>query len=71
MSTSTTLTMPTSNPLMSGLAQTLCPQPCSLILFGGSGDLSKRKLLPAVYNLGLGGSLPMNSLRSCPFLAFI
>ena len=58
MSTSTTLSFPTSNPLASGLAQTVSPHPCSLVLFGSSGDLPKRKLLPAVYNLGLGGSLP-------------
>src|SRR5262249_34590375 len=36
------------------------PQPCSLVIFGGSGDLSHRKLLPAIYNLALDGVLPAN-----------
>ncbi len=34
--------------------------PCTLIIFGGSGDLSRRKLLPALYNLLLDGLLPSN-----------
>lgn len=33
-------------------------QPCTLVIFGGSGDLAKRKLVPAVYNLLLDGLLP-------------
>jgi glucose-6-phosphate 1-dehydrogenase len=48
------------NPLTAGLSQTLIPQPCSLVIFGGAGDLSGRKLLPAVYNLALDGVLPAN-----------
>ena len=47
-----------SNPLAAGLSQALLPQPCSLVIFGGSGDLAKRKLLPALYNLALDGVLP-------------
>ena len=35
-------------------------EPCTLVIFGGSGDLTRRKLLPAVYNLVLDGSLPPN-----------
>lgn len=30
----------------------------TLVIFGGSGDLAKRKLVPAVYNLMLDGVLP-------------
>ena len=33
---------------------------CTLVIFGGSGDLAKRKLVPAVYNLLLDGVLPPN-----------
>jgi glucose-6-phosphate 1-dehydrogenase len=33
-------------------------EPCTLVIFGGSGDLAKRKLVPAVYNLCLDGVLP-------------
>ena len=46
------------NPLTAGLAETLIPKPCTLVIFGGAGDLSRRKLLPAVYNLALDGVLP-------------
>ncbi len=35
-------------------------EPCTLVIFGGSGDLTRRKLLPAIYNLVLDGSLPSN-----------
>ena len=35
-------------------------QPCTLVIFGGSGDLTRRKLFPAVYNLILDGLLPEN-----------
>ncbi|MDP9120780.1 MAG: glucose-6-phosphate dehydrogenase [Acidobacteriota bacterium] len=31
---------------------------CVLVIFGASGDLAKRKLIPALYNLGAGGFLP-------------
>ena len=46
------------NPLAADLSEGLTPQPCSLVIFGGGGDLSKRKLLPALYNLKLDGLLP-------------
>jgi glucose-6-phosphate 1-dehydrogenase len=31
---------------------------CTLVIFGGSGDLARRRLIPAVYNLLLDGLLP-------------
>ena len=31
---------------------------CVLVIFGASGDLTRRKLLPAVYNLSESGHLP-------------
>jgi glucose-6-phosphate 1-dehydrogenase len=48
------------NPLTLGTPKTLLPQPCTLVIFGAAGDLSWRKLLPAVYNLNLDGALPSN-----------
>jgi glucose-6-phosphate 1-dehydrogenase len=53
---------PTSldNPLTIGTPKVLLPQPCLLVIFGASGDLSWRKLLPAVYNLNVDGVLPSN-----------
>src|SRR5271166_5860886 len=38
--------------------KSLVPQPCQLVIFGGTGDLAWRKLLPAVYNLNAEGVLP-------------
>lgn len=32
--------------------------PANIVIFGGYGDLAKRKLLPALYNLFLAGHLP-------------
>jgi glucose-6-phosphate 1-dehydrogenase len=32
--------------------------PCVMVIFGATGDLTKRKLLPAIYNLAKGGHLP-------------
>jgi glucose-6-phosphate 1-dehydrogenase len=45
---------------MSEISHPLQPQPCTIVIFGGSGDLSRRKLLPALYNLFLDGVLPDN-----------
>jgi glucose-6-phosphate 1-dehydrogenase len=33
-------------------------EPCCFVVFGASGDLTHRLLLPALYNLGAGGLLP-------------
>ncbi len=45
------------NPLAAGLER-LPVAPTTLIIFGATGDLAKRKLLPAIYNLGHEGALP-------------
>jgi glucose-6-phosphate 1-dehydrogenase len=45
------------NPLVEGLER-LPVHPTTLVIFGGTGDLAKRKLLPAVYNLAHEGALP-------------
>ncbi len=34
------------------------PEPQAIVIFGASGDLTRRKLLPALYRLYLGGLLP-------------
>ncbi len=46
------------NPLRSLLESDRIEDPCSIVFFGASGDLFKRMLLPAVYNLRLEGILP-------------
>src|ERR671914_1401029 len=45
------------NPLVEGLER-LPVHPTTLVIFGGTGDLAQRKLLPAVYNLAHEGALP-------------
>jgi glucose-6-phosphate 1-dehydrogenase len=45
------------NPLVKGLER-LPVHPTALTIFGATGDLSKRKLLPALYNLAHEGALP-------------
>jgi glucose-6-phosphate 1-dehydrogenase len=47
----------TENPLTAGLER-LPVAPTSLVIFGATGDLARRKLLPALYNLAHEGSLP-------------
>jgi glucose-6-phosphate 1-dehydrogenase len=39
------------NPLREGLLEERLPEPCTMVIFGASGDLTKRKLLPALYTL--------------------
>src|SRR6201994_3465632 len=34
------------------------PDPCIVVIFGASGDLTKRKLLPALFHLRQSGYLP-------------
>jgi glucose-6-phosphate 1-dehydrogenase len=45
------------NPLTEGLER-LPPPPTTLVIFGATGDLARRKLLPALYNLAHDGALP-------------
>src|SRR5262245_3216645 len=33
-------------------------EPCSIVIFGASGDLTYRKLIPALYHLFVGKQLP-------------
>jgi glucose-6-phosphate 1-dehydrogenase len=45
------------NPFAQDVEEAL-PPPTTLVIFGATGDLAARKLLPAVYNLRRGGLLP-------------
>ena len=47
-----------SNPLLDGLRIEPTPSPTALVIFGATGDLTRRKLLPAVYKLARGQRLP-------------
>ncbi len=46
------------NPLRAGLRRERAAGPCSVVIFGASGDLTRRKLVPALYNLHLDRLLP-------------
>src|SRR5438876_3474144 len=47
-----------TNPLREGLTTRAVPQPCAIVIFGATGDLTHRKLIPALYNLAADGELP-------------
>ncbi|MBK9265332.1 MAG: glucose-6-phosphate dehydrogenase [Polyangiaceae bacterium] len=47
-----------TNPLREGMPDERTVKPTALIIFGASGDLTRRKLLPAIYNLALSRLLP-------------
>ncbi|KDR57974.1 MULTISPECIES: glucose-6-phosphate dehydrogenase [Oscillatoriales] len=46
------------NPLRVGLQQDRIPEPQILVIFGASGDLTQRKLVPAIYQMHLERKLP-------------
>jgi glucose-6-phosphate 1-dehydrogenase len=46
------------NPLLEGLTMRRPPEPCAITVFGASGDLTQRKIMPAFYALTLRGLLP-------------
>jgi glucose-6-phosphate 1-dehydrogenase len=49
-----------ANPLRAGMDSNRISDPCNVVFFGASGDLTKRMLMPAMYNLRLGDILPTN-----------
>jgi glucose-6-phosphate 1-dehydrogenase len=46
------------NPLAEGLALRRTPDACALVIFGASGDLTRKKLMPALYALAFRHLLP-------------
>ena len=50
----------TTNPLRDARDRRLprVPSPCALVVFGVTGDLARKKLIPAVYDLANRGLLP-------------
>jgi glucose-6-phosphate 1-dehydrogenase len=53
-----TETQVAENPLLEGLGPRRTPEPCVLVIFGASGDLTRRKIFPALYALALRRLLP-------------
>ena len=48
----------TRHPFLQGLSKHRGAPPTVVVIFGASGDLTARKLIPAVYNLGVDNLLP-------------
>ena len=48
------------NPFRVGSTFTLSVPPCVVVIFGATGDLTHRRLVPALYNLAVDGLLPAN-----------
>ena len=46
------------NPLREGLRLERTPEPCTMVIFGASGDLTRRKLVPSLYSLTQQSLLP-------------
>ncbi len=46
------------NPLRQGLSRVKMPEPCVMVIFGASGDLTQRKLIPSLFRLQQQGLLP-------------
>ncbi len=46
------------NPLLEGLLLRRTPDPCAMVIFGASGDLTHKKLFPALYSLAYRRLLP-------------
>jgi glucose-6-phosphate 1-dehydrogenase len=46
------------HPSREDLLTRLLAEPCTLVIFGATGDLTHRKLIPALYNLAVAGELP-------------
>ncbi len=46
------------NPFRKDLVSRSRPEACTVVIFGATGDLTHRKLVPALYNLQVEGALP-------------
>ena len=47
-----------ANPLREGISSRTIPEACTIVIFGATGDLTHRKLIPALYNIAADGELP-------------
>ena len=46
------------NPFREGMPEGRAAEPCSMVIFGATGDLTRRKLVPALYNIARDRLLP-------------
>jgi glucose-6-phosphate 1-dehydrogenase len=61
---SQTSTVTAAGPELSRVEPT--PEPCAVVIFGASGDLTRRMLLPAFYNLAVDDQMP----QECAIVGF-
>ncbi|MEM6911757.1 MAG: glucose-6-phosphate dehydrogenase [Verrucomicrobiota bacterium] len=47
-----------TNPFREDVVTRARPEPCCIVIFGATGDLTHRKLIPAFYNIAAAGELP-------------
>ncbi len=61
-------TLPETNPLREALPRTRVSDPCAIVLFGATGDLAHRKLVPALFQLAQGWqpAVRKRDRRLCP-----
>ncbi len=52
------MSISSDNPLREDRLSRQIAKPCSLVIFGATGDLTHRKLIPALYNLAVENDLP-------------
>ena len=50
--------MEATNPFREESSTRTRPESCTVVIFGASGDLTSRKLIPALYNIAADGELP-------------
>lgn len=56
-----TLYAPPMNPFREDLVTRQRPEPCTIVIFGATGDLTHRKLVPALYNIAMDGEMPLET----------
>lgn len=54
-----------ANPFRSERSSERAPPAATMVIFGASGDLARRKLLPALWDLSLKGQLPRLAIVGC------
>lgn len=54
-----------ANPFRSSAGADRAPAPATLVIFGASGDLTRRKLIPALWDLRSAGHLPHVAIVGC------
>ena len=57
------------NPMREGMRLERTAEPCTVVIFGASGDLTHRKLVPALWSLYAARTLPEHSAKATRAIA--